>query len=144
MKLFLTIIIISFVTLIINGCCSTHDCASPIGFFKIRILQDGKNVLYGPDAILTKSSIHLTTDSSLPGQEDYILFNDSNETIEFGVHEYAPAFLKLSSIRTDTFTITTEAGPEKCGCANYTVTSVSRNGVIICTGLCEDVIVIEL
>ena len=128
------------------GCCRIDECEEPTGYFKIRLMRDGKNALYGPDAILTKSSIHLTTVNSLPGQEDYIAFNDAAETIEFSVHEYTSSFLKLSSIRTDTFTITTDFidTNKSCSCVDYMVTTVSRNGVVLCTGLCEDVIDIEI
>lgn len=147
----LTMLLSSLRTLVLllllslSGCCNLADCDEPFGYVKLRLLKDGQNVLFGPDALITRDSLRHYTLSGLSEFEEYIDYWDSLELFGIYIDENHPSILQIGTIRTDTFSITTEAGPKgHCGCMGYEVTSVLRNGEVICTGVCEEVIEVEI
>lgn len=139
MKNVLTLIILLFGLTLYSGCCNKADCDINGGYFQIRLLKDGKNALFGPDAFIVEDSIsiyHLDH----PEIESYFDLSDTLQTIQFWVEERSPIVLKLNSTRLDTFSVTTKVMDNRC-CPIIEVTSLIRNGQIICTEECEDLVI---
>ena len=130
--------------LAISGCCLSVDCDYGSGPIQLRLVRDGKNALYGPDAFLTKDDLKHMKMVGTDLVEDYIAFNDSLQTIELYVFLETPSLLQIENITTDTISITTDLHSKKGCCDEYLITSVLNNGNIICEGLCQEAIALEL
>jgi hypothetical protein len=129
----------------IAGCCNLVDCDENDGYISLRLMRNGVNAVYGPGAIVHQDSIMHFYLSGLQ-DEQYVDFIDTFQSIGISVSANNPSILEIGHIRTDTFSITTETIPANgiCDCDEYHIISVLRNGQVICTGECEEVIDIEI
>ena len=109
----------------------------------IRLLRNGNNVLYGPDAFVDHDSVKhfVLSDFKL---ENPITFIDTFQSVYFFIPEGFPSIIEINGVSSDTFRITTEVIEVNDCCKGFQVTSVIRNGIVICTGECEDVIDVEI
>ncbi len=77
--------------------------------------------------------------------DEYISYNDITKTMDLFINDTRTYILKIENIKTDTFignTIVTSTG--ECGCSSYQLTKVTMNGQVICEGVCENIIEIQL
>lgn len=142
-KLLSLALLIIFISL--SSCCGLTDCKENDGYLRLRLMRNGINAVYGPGAIIPQDSIkHFYL--SAPYIDNYIDFMDTFQSVGILVSAHNPSILEIGQIRTDTFSITTETIPASglCDCDEYRVTSILRNGQVICTGDCEEVIDIEI
>lgn len=108
-------------------------------------MNNDKNALFGPDAIIPLDDVKVYEGLEKDFEQSYNIYVDSIGAIQIFVSSYHPTILEIGSIRTDTFILTTEViSHGECGCHGYDVTSVTRNGEVICTGDCEEIMEIEL
>lgn len=130
--------------LTISGCCLSVDCDYGSGPIQLRLVRDGKNALYGPDAFLTKDDLKHMKMVGTDLVEDYIAFDDSLQTIELYVFLETPSLLQIENFATDTISITSDLHSKEECCDEYHITSVLNNGNVICEGLCQGAIDLEI
>jgi hypothetical protein len=118
-------------------------CETNSGTITIRLLRNGVNAIYGADAFIEKDSIYYYNEA-IPGYQWDVRFFDSLEIISIDIYEARPAILFLDGIAKDTFSLTTRIRSVGECCVGYEVTSVSHNGQIICTGVCDEIIEVEI
>lgn len=128
----------------LTACCLAYECDYGSGDLTFRLMRDGKNALYGPDAFLTKADVHQIFLHGPMNEEGYIVFDDSLQTIEFYASTEQNAILQIENITSDTISITSELVSKQRCCDEYQITGVLRNGEVICEGLCEGIIEIEI
>ena len=141
----IVVIVFLFSCIVQYSCnnCNTADCDGAGGIVRLQLMRDGKNILYGPDAIITKDQ--LVVFSLIPNlYEGYLSFHDSTQTVSFYIEPHAPAVLEINGIRADTFTLTSEVTSMGECCNGYGVTSVSHNGQVICTQTCDEILQVEI
>ncbi len=134
---FLLLIVIT-----LTGCCLTIECGYNDGNLKFRLMRDGKNALFGPDAFLTQEDLKLIIGSS--HEDGYIQFDTSLQAIQVYVFTNPTTILEIENISSDTISITSEKVSNKGCCDEYRTTGVLLNRVMICEGACEGVIVVEI
>lgn len=136
--------IVFLILLLYSGCtCLKVDCKENGGFVTLRLLRNGNNVFYGPDALSEKDSVKhfVISDFKL---ENSVYFLDTFQSVYFFIPEGFPSIIEINGISSDTFRITTEVlDMDEC-CTGYRVTSVLMNGIVICIGECEEVIDVEI
>ena len=123
--------------------CRLVDCEGNGGTIQLRLLRNGQNVLYGPDAFIVKDSVRSFVITSFDLERN-VHFSDTFQSLFLYVEDSFPVVLELNGMRNDTFSVTTEiSGMDEC-CTGYQLTSVLHNGEVICTGICEEVIDLEI
>lgn len=110
---------------------------------QLHLLRDGKNAVYGPDSFINKNGIRAFVLSS-SALEEYVDFIDTFQSVGIFIQDGFPVILEINGVRADTFAITTVVTDTDGCCTGYQVTSVLRNGVLICEGTCEEIINIEI
>lgn len=125
------------------GCCLAVACDYIPTSVTLRIMRNGKNALYGPDAFLTKSDLKHIIIVGQNTEEENIEFDDSLQTITLYVSMQSPAILEIKNVSSDTISITSEIDRQGC-CDSPQITSVLRNGEVICEGLCAEIIELEI
>lgn len=119
------------------------DCRENGDYIKLKLLKDGHNALFGPDASINRDSIRLFVfDISV---DNYISFNDSSKTLDLFIGDSQEFVLKLGDFRTDTIigqTVVVSTGA--CGCSDYKFSKVTFNGQIICQDGCNEIVDIQL
>ena len=137
------VIIILFCVLLIQASCIC-DCKENGDYIKLKLVKDGHNALFGPDASINRDSIRFFAQNNL-GYDEFISYNDSTKTMDLFVVDQLDYILKIDNIRIDTFigtTIVTSTG--QCGCSSYQFLNVKMNGQIICQNGCDEIIELQL
>lgn len=145
MKFLISISIISSLSFLQLSCsfCNRVDCSGVTGDIEIRLMRNGQNALFGPDAFIHRNSIrYFITD---PLERDYLIgFVEGTQSMSLYLIEGREHILEISNIRTDTLVSNMElTGMGEC-CPIYEFTSVTRNGQNICDLNCGEVIDIEI
>ena len=125
-------------------CGGRVDCIDNGDYFGIRLVRDGKNAVFGPDAFIDPEGIRLFT--PFPGYPDFdypILLIDSTQSISMYL---TPGNFQILSFpgSSDTLTSTTIVTHMSECCATYKVATVQWNGQEICTNDCGEVFEIEI
>jgi hypothetical protein len=133
-----------FLLLTISSCCLAIACDESTPSFNLRLIRDGKNAVFGPDAFISVDSIRFSRiiDSSLieGGFREY----PDNGFLQFKIWKEGQYLLEIPGLVADTIIARLEENDEGC-CINTVVIDVRRNGVIICEENCEEeVIEIEI
>ena len=120
--------------------CNKVECKLNSAYVELRLLRDGKNAIFGPDAFISRDSIKYSN-LDPDGSKAYpVTFNDSTQTIKLFIEDIYEYKLELGSIRTDTIEgITSIIDYDKC-CATYELKYVYINGEIVCFDDCEEVV----
>ena len=140
----LTYVITLLICISISSCCNLSECIEDGGLIKLRLLRNNKNVLYGPDAFIHQNSVRhfVLSDAELENQVEFI---DSLQAIQIFVPTGFTSIIEIAGLGSETFNVTTEVlGDDNDCCHTYRLNSVLRNGQVICTGECEEVIDIEI
>ena len=134
--------ILSLLLLCIAGCCSLADCRE--GFdLEFRLVRDGKNALFGPDAFIHHDSISYRRATST-GDGNFIYFNETNQTVFLFTFLETDYVLDIEGIREDTISITTEILSDKGCCPAIQLSIIRRNGIVICNQNCTEIVEIEI
>src|SRR5688572_22073782 len=100
----LYIIAFLFICLFQYSCsyCNRVRCEGGGDTINLQLLREGKNILYGPEAIIEKNQ--LVVFSLVPNLfEGSIGFLDSSQAISIYIYPNAPVVLEINGIRADTF-----------------------------------------
>ena len=131
----------------LNSCspCGLADCDRHADLITIKLLKDGENAVYGPDATISKDSFryYIIYDSSIE-YEGRPIFLDIEQALEIYIYADYLTILEINGIRSDTFSITTQITSLTECCRSYTTTSTFHNGNIICTGECDGILLVEI
>ncbi len=120
----------------------TVDCVGNGDYARIRLVRNGMNAIFGPDAFIDRDSIRiLHPDHNLPTY--VVIYVDSTQSLTLYLTPYQPLIL-ASPGRMDTLTCTTEVTDMNDGCKSYKLSSVQWNGQEICTDECGHLIEIEI
>ena len=124
--------------------CSNVNCEERfVESVELRLLQNQVNALYGPGAFLTPGSLRIYEVDS-PEDDLTVEFRQQNESIRLSIQEGDPVVLEVNNISVDTFSvIAVWFGRDDC-CSFYRLNNVLRNGVVICSDLCNDPIDVEI
>lgn len=137
-----TLIIASFSLYTAYNDCHRVSCSGNVARFMFRLMINGEDAVFGPNATIHRDSIRayfLTT----PEIERSLSISDTFQFLS-SLLGTAPLLLEINNIRNDTFTFTSEwLGMGEC-CPIYEVNAILRNGQVICTGTCEEIIEIEI
>lgn len=126
--------------------CQRIRCSGEGGYVNVRLLRDGKNAVFGPDAFIDHDSLRLYSPINYRDYPDFnysITFDDSTQSIMVYLTTTLPQILTFPG-SSDTLTsssIITHMG--EC-CATYKLSSVQWNGQEICTDDCGNVLEIEI
>ncbi len=135
--------IIFFTILLLQISCIC-DCVENGGYIKLKLIKNGHNALFGPDANINRDSIQLFMQNN-NGYEEFISFNDSTKTIDLFIGNQLKYVLRIDNIRTDTIIgSTVVSGTGQCGCSSYQFSNVKMNGQIICQDGCDEIIEVQL
>ena len=124
--------------------CNLVRCEQNGDYVQLRILREGKNAVFGPDAFIARDSI-MYSNLDLPGSEALqIIFHDSTQTIKFFIKDIYKYQLELGTFRTDTIEgITSVVSHGKC-CVDYELKYVYINGEIVCFEDCGEAVEVEI
>ena len=124
--------------------CNRIECKPNGEYVEMRLLRDGKNAVFGPDAFISRDSIKYSN-LGPAGTEAYaVRFIDSTQTIKLFIEEIYVYQLKLGSIRTDTIeAVTSVIDYDQC-CSTYELKYVYLNGEIVCLENCGEVVEVSL
>ncbi len=116
--------------------CSKAYCPGNGGIINIRLMHNGANAVFGPQAYIDQDSVELSP--------DYLLFfMESSQSLLVSLKPNTPVIMTYTG-EIDTLTCTTNIlSPNDC-CNNYSLATVHRNGKLICSGNCEDIIDLEI
>ena len=133
-------------TLLLQISCQCHliDCREDGDFIKLKLMKDGHNALFGPDASINRDSIQFFNSISI-GNDDFISYNESTETMDLFIEDGWEYILKIENIRTDTIigaTIVTST--DECGCSSYQLTKLTMNDQTVCVDGCDEIIEVLL
>ena len=134
-------------TLIHLSCNDCHRirCEQHIDIVQIRLLHDGKNAVFGPDAFIARDSISLYTPlgPDYPDQYYTIDYIDSTQSLSLSLK---PGRLQILAFPGNVDTLVgnyTIYHSNDC-CPPYELTAILRNGEQICSNDCEEVIEIGI
>src|SRR4030095_6067198 len=113
--------------------CRLTECLGNGGFIQLRLVRNGQNALFGSSAFIEKDSVRSFVLTSFEF-ESPVEFLDTFQSISLYSEVGFPVILDINSIRTDTFSVTTKEISKSDCCTDYSITSISRNGMIICEG----------
>ena len=123
--------------------CRTVDCQGPTGFIEVRLVKDGHNAVFGPDATVDADSIRFYS----PGvfqNEVPIYYNDVSLALDLYIEHGATYILEIKNVRSDTIIGMMEVtGMGEC-CEAYDFTNVTINGQVVCQAGCDEVIEVQL
>ena len=143
MHLLIRISIFTFLIIQIHSCCLTVSCDLVEPTLNLRLMRDGKNAVYGPDAFISDDSIHLYLLDSLRPYTGFYKF-EREEILQFTVYEGEQYFLEIPGILADTFAVQTGVVVNGGCCKGIFLAEVRRNGEIFCEGECGVVLEIEI
>ena len=138
-----TFAFLGFTALSCNNC-RLVDCAGSTGTIQLRLMRNGQNALYGPEAFINRDSLRYFINE--PIERDYIIgFPENTQSITLFMEEGLEHILQISNIRTDTLVSTMEVTDMGECCHLYEFMNVTINGQVICDHQnCEDIIEIEI
>ena len=124
--------------------CNRVECKPNGEYVEMRLVRNGKNAVFGPDAFISRDSIKYSN-LDPAGTEAYaVRFIDSTQTIKLFIEDIYEYRLELGSIRTDTIVgITSVIDSDKC-CATYELKYVYLNGEVVCFDNCGEVVEVSL
>ncbi|MBC7885107.1 MAG: hypothetical protein H7X99_06510 [Saprospiraceae bacterium] len=147
MKVAIYTFLLLSIAIALNSCsqCASADCDRNAKSITIKLLKDGKNAVFGLDPIISKDSIFysIMVDSSIV-LDSRPIFQNIEQVLEIYVYADYPTILEINGIRSDTFSITTQVTSLTECCRGYTITTVSHNGSVICTGECDSILNVEI
>ena len=126
--------------------CQRIRCSGDWGEINVRLLRDGKNAVFGPDAFIDHSKLLLFSPISYNDYPDLkytITFVDSTQSILFYVNPSLQQTLTFPG-GSDTLTSTSIITHMGECCATYKLSSVQWNGQDICVDECGNIIEIEI
>lgn len=128
---------------------SCNDCAR-IGCEKyqypveIRLMRNGKNAVFGPDAFIDRDSIRLfIPENGYPDTEFAISFSDSTQSIRLSLEVLSAQFLAFPGNIDTLVGNYLNTTPSEC-CATNELVSVLWNDEELCKDGCEEVINVEI
>ena len=123
-------------------CDGRVDCERNSHYAEIRLVHDGKNAVFGPDAFIPRDSILV-----LSPDPRYLNFNvtfiDSTESMIINIFPNFPIILETPE-RLDTLTCTPIITERSDCCVQYSLSSIQWNGENICLENCADILDIEI
>ena len=123
--------------------CNRVRCDSNGGDIQVRLLNNGENAVFGPNAFVHRDSIRYFALAD-PQYKLSIGFIDEEQVLGLSLNADVDYILEIKGIRSDTFSLTSTVTAMSECCKSYEVTSVSRNGEIFCTGICDGILNIEI
>src|SRR5687768_3552917 len=82
--------------------CRKIECKPNGDYVELRLIRDGKNAVFGPNAFINRDSIKYSN-LDPAGHEAYpVRFIDSSQTIKLFIEDIYEYKLELGAIRTDT------------------------------------------
>jgi hypothetical protein len=138
-----TILLGLFLATTWTACCNRADCAHNEALIYLRFLRNGVSAIYGPNAFVHPDSLTLTIcqNECYPNTIAYV---EESDIVPISVRPGYLNLLTIPGIRTDTFTCKTRIASVGECCTGYEVLEVRRNGIIICTSMCNEIIDIEI
>lgn len=126
--------------------CQRVRCSGYGGDVNIRLVRDGKNAVFGPDAFIDHDSLRLFSPINYRDYPDFnysITFVDSTQSIIVYLTTTLPQILTFPG-SSDTLTSTSIITHMGECCATYKLSSVQWNGQEICIDECGNIIEIEI
>ncbi|MEP6795301.1 MAG: hypothetical protein ABJB16_13310 [Saprospiraceae bacterium] len=121
------------------------DCRENGGFIKLKLLKDGQNALFGPEASINRDSIKFYLSNLNDPYDQFISYNDSTKTMDVFIGDTRTYILKIDNVRTDTIVgNTVVTGTGQCGCSSFQLIKVTMNGQVLCQDGCEEIIEVQL
>ncbi|MBL0007653.1 MAG: hypothetical protein KA166_00975 [Saprospiraceae bacterium] len=123
-------------------CDGRVDCERPYHFAEIRLVRDGKNAVFGPDAFIDRDSILILSPD--PRYLNFkVTFIDSTESMIINIFPNFPIILETPG-HLDTLTCTTIITDRSECCVQYSLSSIQWNGEDICSENCADILDIQI
>lgn len=123
-------------------CDGRVDCERRLHYGEIRLVRDGKNAVFGPDAFIDRDSILILSPD--PRYLNFkVTFIDSTESMIINIFPNFPIILETPG-RLDTLTCTTIITDRSECCVQYSLFSIQWNGEDICSENCADILDIEI
>lgn len=122
--------------------CNKVYCQINVAHFRFKLLKNGEDVVFGPNPLIDRDSIRAYA-LSIPQTERFVGRSDSLQFLSLYLGS-APIVLELNGMPRDTFSYTSAVVDVGECCPVYEVRSITRNGEVICTGLCEEIIELEI
>jgi hypothetical protein len=126
--------------------CQRIRCAGNGGYVNVRLMRDGKNAVFGPDAFIDHVSLQLYTPieyNDYPDLTYSIQFVDSTQSIILYLTSGPPQILTFPG-SSDTLTSTSVITHMGECCSTYKLSSLYWNEREICIDECGNVMEIEI
>jgi hypothetical protein len=135
---------IVLVLCVLPSCDNCHEiyCQLNVTHFRFTLLKNGEDAVFGPNAIIASDSIHAYALSD-PGTERFVGRSDSLRFLSLYLGS-SPIVLEVNGMPNDTFSFTSQIVEVGECCVTHEVTSILRNGQVICAGICEEIVEIEI
>lgn len=123
-------------------CDGRVDCERRLHYAEIRLVHDGKNAIFGPNAFIDRDSILILSPD--PRYLNFkVTFIDSTESMIINIFPNFPIIME-SPGRLDTLTCTTIITDRSECCVQYSLSSIKWNGEELCSDDCTEIFEIEI